>query len=152
MCSAFIRDREGQMKIFSDKTWLKQHKDFILGAAAILFIYVFFHFAGIGCPIKFVTGISCLGCGMTRAWLSLLRLDFTAAFYYHPLYALPPVALLVYLFKSKINIKIYKIIMLTIIMAFIIVYIYRLLFTEGDIVVFEPQNNIIFRLIGHERK
>lgn len=135
-----------------DKAWLKRHKDLIWGAAAILFIYVAFHFAGIGCPIKFVTGISCLGCGMTRAWLSLLKLDFAAAFYYHPLYAVPPLAILVYLLKSKINIKIYKIIMLTIISAFIIIYLYRLLFTEGDIVVFEPQNNILFRLIGHERK
>lgn len=136
----------------SGKAWLKEHRDFICGAAAILFIYVVFHIVGIGCPIKFVTGISCLGCGMTRAWLSLLKLDFAAAFYYHPLYALPPVALLVYLLKSKINIKIYKIIMLTIISAFIIIYMYRLLFTEGDIVVFEPQNNILFRLIRHERK
>lgn len=135
-----------------DKAWLKRHKDLIWGAAAILFIYVVFHFAGIGCPIKFVTGISCLGCGMTRAWLSLMKLDFAAAFYYHPLYAVPPLAILVYLLKSKINIKIYKIIMLTIISAFIIIYLYRLLFTEGDIVVFEPQNNILFRLIGHERK
>lgn len=143
---------KGQMKIFGNKTCWKQHKDFILGAAAILFIYVFFHFAGIGCPIKFITGISCLGCGMTRAWLSLLRLNFATAFYYHPLFAVPPAAVGIYLLKSKINIKIYKIIMLTIIMAFIIIYIYRLLFTEGDIVVFEPQNNIIFRLIGHERK
>ena len=92
-----------------DKAWLKRHKDLIWGAAAILFIYVVFHFAGIGCPIKFVTGISCLGCGMTRAWLSLLKLDFAAAFYYHPLYAVPPLAILVYLLKSKINIKIYKI-------------------------------------------
>lgn len=134
-----------------DKAWLKRHKDLIWGAAAILFIYVVFHLAGIGCPIKFVTGISCLGCGMTRAWLSLLKLDFAAAFYYHPLYAVPPLAILVYLLKSKINIKIYKIIMLTIISAFIIIYLYRLLFTEGDIVVFEPQNNILFRLIRHER-
>lgn len=132
--------------------WLKQHKDLIYPMAAILLVYVFFHFAGIGCPIRFITGISCLGCGMTRAWISLLKLDFKAALYYHPLFALPPVALAVYLFKSKINIKIYKIIMLTMIIAFITIYLYRLIYTEGDIVVFEPQNNIIFRLLGHERK
>lgn len=131
---------------------LKKHKDLICLAATIVFIYAVMHFVGIGCPIKFVTGISCLGCGMTRAWLSVLKLDFSAAFYYHPLFMLPPVAAVVYLAKSKINLKIYKIIMLTIVIAFITMYLYRLIFTDGDIVVFEPGNNIIFRLLEYERK
>lgn len=131
---------------------LKKHKDFIYPVVIIVFVYTIFHFVGIGCPIKFVTGISCLGCGMTRAWLSVLRFDLAAAFYYHPLFMLPPVAVIVYLAKSKINIKIYKIIMLTIVIAFITIYLYRLIFTDGDIVVFEPGNNIIFRLIENKRK
>lgn len=132
--------------------WLKKYKDHIYLVITIVFIYAIFHLAGIGCPIKFVTGISCLGCGMTRAWLSLLRFDFTAAFHYHPLFILPPIAAIVYFIKSKINLKIYKIIMLTIVIAFITMYLYRLIFTDGDIVVFEPQNNIIFRLFEHKRK
>lgn len=131
---------------------LKKYKDLFCLVGTIVFIYAIFDFVGIGCPIKFITGISCLGCGMTRAWLSLLRFDLAAAFYYHPLFAVPPVAVVVYFLKSKINIKIYKIIMLTIVIAFITIYLYRLIFTDGDIVVFEPQNNIIFRLLGHERK
>lgn len=131
---------------------LKKHKDLMGLAAGIVFIYGVMHLVGIGCPIKFVTGISCLGCGMTRAWLSVLKLDFSSAFYYHPLFMLPPVAVIVYLIKSKINLKIYKIIMLTIVAAFITMYLYRLLFTDGDIVVFEPGNNIIFRLLEYERK
>ena len=45
---------------------------------------------GIGCPIKFLTGISCPGCGMTRAWLSALHLHFAEAFAYHPLFWLVP--------------------------------------------------------------
>ena len=131
---------------------LKKYKDLISLVGTIVFIYAVFHLVGIGCPIKFVTGISCLGCGMTRAWLSLLKLDFGAAFYYHPLFILPPIAAIVYFAKSKINIKIYKIIMLTIVIAFITMYLYRLIFTDGDIVVFEPQNNILFRLLEHKRK
>ncbi len=131
---------------------LKKYKDLIGLAAAIVFIYAVMNFMGIGCPIKFATGISCLGCGMTRAWLSLLKLDFSAAFYYHPLFMLPPVAAIVYFYKSKINIKIYKIIMLTMVMAFIIMYLYRLIYTDGNIVVFEPDKNIIFRLLEYRRK
>lgn len=131
---------------------VKKYKDILYPAAVIAFVYAVFHFVGIGCPIKFVTGISCLGCGMTRAWVSVLKLDFAAAFYYHPLFMIPPIAIIVYFAKSKINIKIYKIIMLTMVIAFITIYMYRLIFTDGDIVVFEPQNNIIFRLLEHERK
>lgn len=131
---------------------MKKHRDIVCLAATIVFIYVIFDVVGIGCPIKFVTGISCLGCGMTRAWLALLKLDFSAAFYYHPLFALPPVAAIVYFLKSKINLKIYKIIMLTMAAAFITIYLYRLIFTDGDIVVFEPGNNILFRLLEHERE
>ena len=37
-----------------------------------------------GCPFRFFFGISCPGCGMTRALLAALRLDFAAAFSYHP--------------------------------------------------------------------
>ncbi|MCF0259030.1 MAG: DUF2752 domain-containing protein [Erysipelotrichaceae bacterium] len=37
------------------------------------------------CPVKFVTGLSCPGCGMTRAAIALLHLDFAASWYWHPM-------------------------------------------------------------------
>lgn len=49
----------------------------------------------IGCVFKLVTGLSCPGCGMTRAWLSAFRLDFSAAFAYHPLFWVVPFAIVV---------------------------------------------------------
>lgn len=126
---------------------LKQYKDMIYPAAVIAALYAVLSLAGIGCPIKFVTGISCLGCGMTRAWLAVLRLDFAAAFYYHPLFMLPPIAAVLYLSKAKINKKLYRILILTICASFIIMYGYRLIAAQGDVVVFEPYNNILFRLL-----
>ncbi|HHW45836.1 MAG TPA: DUF2752 domain-containing protein [Clostridiales bacterium] len=42
------------------------------------------------CPIKALFGIACPGCGMVRAWLSVLKLDFKSAFYYHPLFFVAP--------------------------------------------------------------
>lgn len=45
----------------------------------------------ITCPILFVTGIPCPGCGLTRAWLAALRLDFAAAFAYHPMFWAIPI-------------------------------------------------------------
>lgn len=53
----------------------------ILGAAVILL--------DIGCPIRKLTGFPCPGCGMTRACLAALRLDFSDAFRLHPLWILP---------------------------------------------------------------
>lgn len=115
--------------------------------AAVVVLYVVLENLGITCPIKFFTGISCAGCGMSRAWLSVLRLDMAGAFRYHPLFFLPPVVLVVILLKSKMNIKIYKIFMFTIVAAFVIVYVYRMIWGDGDIVVFKPRDSIIWRII-----
>lgn len=43
----------------------------------------------VGCLFRHITGIPCPGCGMTRAHLAAMRLDFQAAFWYHPLWFLP---------------------------------------------------------------
>lgn len=126
---------------------LKQYKDVIYPTAIIAVFYALASLAGVGCPIKFLTGVSCLGCGMTRAWLAVLRLDFAAAFHFHPLFMLPPVAALLYLFRSKINERLYKTLILTICASFIIIYAHRLIAAQGDVVVFEPYNNILFRLL-----
>lgn len=53
-----------------------------------------FSLIGVGCPIRFVTGISCPGCGMTRAWVELLRLHPLAALAYHPLFWVFPLAVI----------------------------------------------------------
>lgn len=45
----------------------------------ILLLYVF----DVPCVFRSLTGVKCLGCGMTRAFLALLRLDFEEAFMHH---------------------------------------------------------------------
>lgn len=119
----------------------------ITSVAAVVVLYVILESFGVTCPIKYITGISCAGCGMSRAWIALLHFNIHEAFMYHPLFFLPPVVVIVMLLKSKINIKFYKIFMFTMVGAFVIVYLYRMFIGTGDIVVFEPQNNIVFRII-----
>ena len=119
----------------------------ITSVAAVVVLYVILESFGVTCPIKYITGISCAGCGMSRAWIALLHFNIHEAFMYHPLFFLPPVVVIAMLFKSKINIKFYKIFMFTMVGAFVIVYLYRMFIGTGDIVVFEPQNNILFRII-----
>lgn len=124
-----------------------ERKEIICAVTAVVVLYTAMESIGITCPIKFITGISCAGCGMSRAWMAFLHLDIAKAFAYHPLFWLVPIAVIVLLCKSKINIKIYKIFMFTIAGAFVIVYLYRMFIGDGNVVVFEPQNNIVFRII-----
>lgn len=120
-------------------------KDWIPAVLAVVGLYLLLAAVGIGCPIKFATGISCAGCGMTRAWLALLRLDVKAAFEYHPLFWLPPCAVIVFAMKGKMSEKVYKILLFTIVLLFGIVYIYRMA-GDDQVVVFEPEKGIFFRI------
>ena len=119
----------------------------ITSVTAVVVLYVILESFGVTCPIKYITGISCAGCGMSRAWIALLHFNIHEAFMYHPLFFLPPVGVIVMLLESKINIRSYKIFVFTMAGAFVIVYLYRMFIGTGDIVVFEPQNNILFRII-----
>lgn len=57
----------------------------------------------IGCPIRFFCGISCPGCGMTRAWVHVINFDYSGAFHYHPLFWTMPVFAVVFLFDDYID-------------------------------------------------
>ncbi len=113
---------------------------------AVVLVYAIFHITGIGCPVRYATGISCPGCGMTRAWLSLLRLDFAGAFYYHPLFPLPAVAVILYYFKDRIPVNFYRIWIFTLILLFSIIYLLRLIGPDDTIVSFRPQEGFIYRV------
>ena len=125
---------------------MKKYSDMITALAVIALGYVVFHFLGVGCPIKFLTGISCAGCGMTRAYFSLLRGDVGGAFSYHPLFMLPPAVVLFIIFKKKISAKLYYGFLFTAIVLFLIIYMLRLFDGSDTVVVFEPENGVIFRL------
>ena len=93
----------------------KSHRriEVITSVAAVVVLYVILESFGVTCPIKYITGISCAGCGMSRAWIALMHFNIHEAFMYHPLFSPPPVVVIVMLLKSKINIKFYKIFMFT---------------------------------------
>ena len=87
----------------------KENRFQIISAiAAVVLLYLVLEGFGITCPIKFLTGISCAGCGMSRAWIAVFHLDFARAFYFHPLFFTPPVILLVILLKKRIKPVFYK--------------------------------------------
>lgn len=64
-----------------------------LSCIGVLFVaWLALYLLDIGCVFRLMTGIPCPGCGMTRAWLAALRLDFAAAIAYHPLFWAVPIA------------------------------------------------------------
>jgi len=126
---------------------MKKLKEALPAICAVALVYGILYIAGIGCPIKFLTGISCMGCGMTRAYLSLLRLDLAGAFRYHPLFPIPVIAAIIFLFKSRISQKIVKVLLFTTIVLFSIIYLLRILDPSDTVVVFEPTNGAIYRWI-----
>ena len=69
---------------------------------AFLVYAIVLYISPISCPIIEITGIPCLGCGMTRALLSALRFDFRAAFSYHFMFWSVPIIAASFLFDLKL--------------------------------------------------
>lgn len=118
----------------------------VLGVAAL---YLVFHLVGIGCPIRFLTGISCMGCGMTRAVFSLICLRFSDALYYHPLVFLLPAITAALLLKRRIPPKCYMIMVFTTIFMFVIIYVIRMLDPSNEVVTFHTDQGFLYRIINN---
>lgn len=76
------------------KQWLKLGAFLLAGG-----FYLLLYGLQVGCLFRSVTGWPCPGCGMTRAWVSLLHGDVAGMFYHHPMAPLMPV-LLLYVWKD----------------------------------------------------
>lgn len=125
---------------------IKDIKDLLKGGIILLATCVFLYVFRIGCPIKFVTGIACPGCGMTRAVISLIRFDFKDAIMYHPMVFTLPLIIILYLFRNNVNKRLFNSLLIVIIAAFIITYIVRMV-TGSRVVVFNPTNGLIYKII-----
>lgn len=120
----------------------------VLYSLSILFLLLIFY----KCPFKFFLGVPCLGCGMTRALISCLKLDFVAAFNYHPLFGFVIIAgilwCLNYFGVKLLSPKITKILGYTLCALFVIVYFIRL-FTGSDIVCIDFKESLIYKIIEY---
>ncbi len=62
------------------KIWIKKA---VLGVSAVVALVILLDR---GCVFYHLTGIPCLGCGLTRSYLAAMRFDFGEAFRMHPLW------------------------------------------------------------------
>lgn len=122
--------------------WKKHLGAFLIIAS----FYLVLQLLGITCPIKFILGISCPGCGMTRAWLAALRMDWAAAFGYHPLFWLVPLAVAGFFLRRKLPSALWKGMCVCALVAFCAVYLVRLLAFEDAVVVWAPREGLLFRV------
>ena len=75
----------------------------ILGIALTYLVFVLCTGIRIPCLLYELTGIRCPGCGITRMFVSLARLDFAAAFSYNQLIFITGPFILAYLLYSEIK-------------------------------------------------
>lgn len=127
-------------------------KKSILFLIILVLLYFIFVVLALPCPILFITGISCPGCGMTRACIHAARFDFRTAFFCHPLWwTLPIAAIFFVLYQLKrISYNAYQRFLKGFVTIFLITYGIRLLFFQNNIIVWKPQNGILptlFRML-----
>ena len=124
-------------------------KEQVTAILAVVLFYGVLQLVGITCPIKFITGISCPGCGMTRAWLSLLlRGDLEAAFHYHPLFWILIPGVPLFLCRHRFSEMTRKTVSYMLILLFFAVYAFRMASPENTIVVFRPEDGLIGRILA----
>ncbi len=129
---------------------VKQLKQVAYVLVVVLVVYVAFNVIGVGCPIKFLTGISCAGCGMTRAYISMLKGNLKTAFYFHPLFPVPMLYLVYYIgVKDKVSHHLDKTLMCFVIFLFVAVYLYRLFFSDNTVVIFDPKSGLLYKVLDY---
>lgn len=118
--------------------------------AALLLIcilyYLITHFTG--CPIRFFLGISCPGCGITRAWIHLLHLDPAGAFACHPLFWTAPLIAAAFVFEDWIDFRKYRWAVLLAAVLFLSVYLVRIIWFPDEIVSFQPRKGFLWQTIS----
>lgn len=77
-------------------------RDKIFVTALMLIISVIYYFTPIECIFLSLTGLPCPGCGMTRALLSAVTLNFKSAFSYHFMFWSVPILYICYLFDGRL--------------------------------------------------
>lgn len=113
---------------------VRKTKEYVMTILIVGILIVICYVTGIGCPIKWMTGISCPGCGMSRAWMEALKLNMEGAMEYHPMFWALPVVLILWFVNKRIPHKLFHVVTIGLIIAFVGIYIFRLI-SPGDLIV-----------------
>ncbi len=106
-------------------------------------VYAALLFSGITCPIRQLTGISCPGCGMSRAWLSVLHGDLAAALLYHPLFWFPLALLPAPLLRNPARQRLFWALLVLV----LFVWLVRFFLPNDSVVTFSPQEGWLVQFL-----
>ena len=130
------------------KRWNGNHTEW-KAAFAVAALYLLLAAIGHGCPIRWITGIPCPGCGITRACLALLGGSVAEAFYWNPMFLPAGAAFLYAIHREKIPVRPGRrtemICAAVLVAGMAICYIYRVVLGHGPITA-DPENGLLFRL------
>lgn len=120
--------------------------DVIKFLSVLLFVIIILFF---NCPFKFIFGIPCPMCGITRAFFYALSFDLNQAFHFHILWPIVLIYIVLHIlleFKIiKINKKIIYIFLIVFAIINAIYYFYRLI-NGIDPVQFCFENSVIYKI------
>ncbi len=81
---------------------IKNLSEKLFVCAAIAFFALIMWLLKVPCIFKVLFKTECIGCGMTRALISAIKLDFFSAFSYHRMFWSLPILVLYFLFDGKL--------------------------------------------------
>lgn len=125
----------------------KPQREYAVVLAVVILFYLAGMAVGITCPILELTGISCPGCGMTRAWLCVLHGDAAGAFSYHPLFLLPVVLAVLWLVRRRIPPKWMNRLVLALLLLTLFVWLLRFFLPNDPAARFDPVNGRILQIL-----
>ena len=96
-------------------------------ALSLALLLILMHFSGIGCPIKFLTGVPCAGCGMTRAVVLMLHGEMAEAARFHPLCFIMPPAAALWFFRDRLPRRLLKALSAAFAALFLFIYLFRII-------------------------
>ena len=73
----------------------------ILTGGYLILLGILWYFK-VPCLFVHFFDIECIGCGMSRAMISVLKFDFVDAFHYHPMFWSMPILYVYFLFDGKV--------------------------------------------------
>ena len=121
-CFSFFQDAEQRLIMRISKSLQR-----VLDCIWILLLIAIMYALKIPCLFKMVFHIDCPGCGITRAYISLLCLDIRKAFMFNPMFWSVPVVFILYLFDDHPSVHkgLKTFLLSTIYLGFLILWLYR---------------------------